>query len=71
MTTLTRRDFLATTAAAVVAPTTMSSVGRAEESPIVLRAESRVIEVNGKAATMLQIGRPDGARGVTTEAGRR
>ena len=71
MTTLTRRDFLATTAAAVVAPAMMSSVGRAEESPIVLRAESRTIEVNGKAATMLQIGRPDGAWGVTTEAGRR
>lgn len=71
MTTLTRRDFLATTAAAVVAPATMSSVGRAEESAIVLRAESRTIEVNGKAATMLQIGRPDGVWGVTTEAGRR
>ena len=71
MTTLTRRDFLATTAAAVVAPATMSNVGRAEESAIVLRAESRTIEVNGKAATMLQISRPDGAWGVTTEAGRR
>lgn len=71
MTTLTRRDFLATTAAAVVAPAVMSNVGRAEESPIVLRAESRTIEVNGKAATMLRIGRPDGVWGVTTEAGRR
>ena len=71
MTTLTRRDFLATTAAAVVAPAVMSNVGRAEESAIVLRAESRTIEVNGKAATMLRIGRPDGVWGVTTEAGRR
>jgi len=71
MTKLTRRDFLATTAAAALAPAAMSSVGRAEEAPIVLRAESRTIEVNGRAATVLHIGRSDGVRGVYTEAGRR
>ncbi|MCH9000723.1 MAG: multicopper oxidase domain-containing protein [Proteobacteria bacterium] len=71
MTKFTRRDFLAATAAAALAPAAMSRVGRAEEAPIVLRAESRTIEVNGKAATMLHIGRSDGVGGVYTEAGRR
>ena len=71
MTEFTRREFLAATAAAALAPAVVSSVGRAAEAPIVLRAESRVIEVNGKAATMLHIGRSDGVWGVYTEAGRR
>ena len=71
MTEFTRREFLAATAAAALAPAVVSSVGRAAEAPIVLRAESRVIEVNGKAATMLHIGRSDGVSGVYTEAGRR
>lgn len=71
MTKLTRREILATTAGAALASAAMSNVSRAEEAPIVLRAQSRTIEVNGKAATMLQIGRPDGVSGVYTEAGRR
>jgi len=71
MTKLTRRDFLATAAVAALAPAAMSRVGRAEEAPIVLRAESRTIEVDGKAATMLHIGRSDGVSGITIEAGRR
>ncbi len=50
MTKFTRREFLAATAAAALAPAAASRVGRAEEAPIVLRAESRTIEVNGKAA---------------------
>ncbi len=71
MTKFTRREFLAATAGAALAPAAASSVGRAEEAPIVLRAESHTIEVNGKAATMLHIGRSDGVWGVYTEAGRR
>ncbi len=71
MTKVTRREFLAATAGAALAPAAASSVSRAEETPIVLRAESRTIEVNGKAATMLHIGRSDGVWGVYTEAGRR
>ncbi len=71
MTKFTRRDFLAATAGATLAPTAMSSGGRAAEAPIILRAETRTIEVNGKAATMLHIGRSDGVRGVYTEAGLR
>jgi FtsP/CotA-like multicopper oxidase with cupredoxin domain len=71
MTKLTRRKFLAATAGAVMTPAVVSRVVRAEETPIVLRAETRTIEVNGKAATVLHIGRPDGVWGVYTEAGRR
>jgi len=71
MTKFTRREFLVSTAGAALAPAAVSSVVRAEEAPIVLRAESRTIEVNGKAATVLHIGRSDGVRGVYTEAGRR
>ncbi len=71
MTKFTRREFLVSTAGAALATAAVSSVVRAEEAPIVLRAESRTIEVNGKAATVLHIGRSDGVRGVYTEAGRR
>jgi len=71
MAKFSRREFIAATAGAALAPAAASRVGRAEEAPIVLRAESRTIEVNGKAATKLHIGRPDGVWGVTTEAGRR
>ncbi len=56
MTKFTRREFLAATAGAALAPAAASSVGHAEEAPIVLRAESRTIEVNGKAAKMLHWG---------------
>jgi FtsP/CotA-like multicopper oxidase with cupredoxin domain len=71
MAKFSRREFIAATAGAVLAPAAASRVGRAEEAPIVLRAESRTIEVHGKAAAMLHIGRSDGEWGVTTEAGRR
>ena len=43
--------------------------GQASSPPIALRAESRTIEVNGKAASMLHIGRGDGVAGVYTEVG--
>jgi FtsP/CotA-like multicopper oxidase with cupredoxin domain len=56
----TRRQFLGATAAAVALP----AMARASEAAITLRAETRVIEVNGRAASMLQIGRPDGSWGV-------
>ncbi|MFP6744235.1 MAG: multicopper oxidase domain-containing protein, partial [Alphaproteobacteria bacterium] len=46
-------------------------MAQAGEALITLRAESRTIEVNGKAATMLQIGRPDGVWGFAGEAGTR
>ena len=43
--------------------------GQASSPPIASRAESRTIEVNGKAASMLHIGRGDGVAGVYTEVG--
>lgn len=46
-------------------------MARAGEAPILLRAERRVIEVNGKAASMLHIGRSDGVWGFAGEAGGR
>jgi FtsP/CotA-like multicopper oxidase with cupredoxin domain len=64
---LTRRQFLGATAAVVALP----AIARAGETPITLRAESRTIEVNGRAASMLQIGRPDGVWGIEAEAGQR
>ena len=69
--TFTRRDFLASTAAAALAPAAFPGPGRAQQAPIALRAETRTIEVNGKAASVLHISRPDGVWGVYTEAGRR
>ena len=71
MTEFTRRAFLASTSAAALASAAFPGSGRAQEAPIALRAETRTIEVNGKAASMLHISRPDGVRGVYTEAGRR
>ncbi len=70
MASLSRRDFIAATAAAPLAAALAPRLGRAAPPPIALRAENRTIEVNGKAASMLHIGRADGVSGVYTEAGR-
>jgi FtsP/CotA-like multicopper oxidase with cupredoxin domain len=67
----TRRDFVGSAAAAALAPAAVSWPAMAGQSPIVLRAEKRTIEVNGKAASTLHIGRSDGVSGVYAEAGRR
>ena len=57
MTRLTRRAFLATAAAVAVLP----RLGHgATGAPVALRAQSRGIEVTGKAAPVLRIGRPAG-----------
>ena len=68
---LSRRDFLAATAAAPLAAAVAPGYGRAAPSPIALRAETRTIEVNGQAASMLHIGREDGVSGLYTEVGKR
>ncbi len=68
---LSRRDFLAATAAAPLAAAMAPRFGRAAAPPVALRAETRIIEVNGKAASMLHIGREDGVSGVYTEVGKR
>lgn len=70
MTKFTRREFLAATAGAALAPTAASSVGYAEKASLVLRAESHTIEVDGKT-TRLHIARSDGLVGIYSAAGRR
>ena len=71
MTSFTRREFLGSAAGAALMPAALTWPAMAGQSPIVLRAETRVIEVNGKAASTLHIGRPDGVWGVYAEAGQR
>ncbi len=71
MSRFTRREFLGSAAGAALAPAALSWPALAGQAPIVLRAETRVIEVNGKAASTLHIGRPDGVWGVYAEAGQR
>nr|WP_246249273.1 multicopper oxidase domain-containing protein [Chelativorans alearense] len=70
---MSRRQFLASTAAALAAgtfPSPLPGQGRAvASSPILLRAQSRVIEVGGRAATVMGLMQPDGTHGVTVEAG--
>ena len=72
MARLSRRDFLAATAATPIAVALTPRLGRAAApAPIALRAETRTIEVKGKPASMLHIGREDGVSGVYTEVGQR
>jgi FtsP/CotA-like multicopper oxidase with cupredoxin domain len=72
MSTLSRRRFLASSA--ILAATAMVPplrAGFAATAPIVLRAESRVIEVNGKPATVFGLRQPDGTVGLRLNAGGR
>ena len=66
MFSLSRRNFLRLTAAsaalgAVGAP--LLSARGAEREPVELFVDSRVIEVDGKAASVFGLARPDGVRG--------
>lgn len=74
MITLTRRQFLASTAAVGTASAWPSVlvplVARAGE-PTTLRVENRHIDVNGKSARVFAIRQPQGVHGLFTEAGRR
>jgi len=69
--TLSRRRFLATTAA--VAPTLLlPSIARAAaDAATTLRVEKRTIQVRGKSADAFALVQPDGARGHVAEAGGR
>lgn len=76
MIVLSRRQFLASTATAIVAAATPVRLRRhaamaAEPGAVVLRAESRVIEVNQQPAKVFSLLQPDGTPGIITEAGRR
>lgn len=75
MPALSRRRFLATTAAAgtLGAASLLPHPGRpALAAPATLiRADTRIIEVAGRPATVFGLTRPDGGHGLTTEAGQR
>ena len=70
----TRRAVMmsALAAAAAVGPGAALAAGEAQmAAPTVLRLIKRVIEVNGKAASVYGIRQPDGAAGITTHVGDR
>jgi FtsP/CotA-like multicopper oxidase with cupredoxin domain len=72
---MSRRQFLASTAvfgALGAAPSLLMPHRVASaNTPIAIRAGTRVIEVGGRPATVFGLTRPDGAHGLITEAGRR
>jgi FtsP/CotA-like multicopper oxidase with cupredoxin domain len=72
MNMITRRQFLASSAAcgfaSAVSPLIASDGARAA-APALLRAESRVIEVGGRAAKVLGLLREDGKQGLALRAG--
>jgi FtsP/CotA-like multicopper oxidase with cupredoxin domain len=74
---LSRRALIAGGAAALAPPPmfarAQSSTERArgpEAAPTILRLERRIIEVNGKAASVYGIRQPNGTFGLTTEVGK-
>jgi FtsP/CotA-like multicopper oxidase with cupredoxin domain len=71
MTALSRRDFIAASAALPIAAAVSPRLALAATPPTALRVENRIIEVNGRAASMLHIGSGNGVSGLYTESGRR
>ena len=70
---LSRRQFLASTAAAGMlgaGPSLLFSSRPALAMPTTIRAGTRVIEVNGRPATVFGLTQPDGSHGLITEAGK-
>ncbi|HXH04359.1 MAG TPA: multicopper oxidase family protein [Candidatus Competibacteraceae bacterium] len=74
MVTLSRRTFLKSLSvlgAASLAPSwLLRSAAAAGDDPVLLRADTRVIEVNGRSATVFGLLQPDGRHGLITELGR-
>jgi FtsP/CotA-like multicopper oxidase with cupredoxin domain len=73
MTQPSRRQFVRIAAAAGVAGLCSAVAGRraAADPAVTLLVDTRVIEVNGKAATVLGVGQPDGTPGLAMSADRR
>ncbi len=70
MNRISRRRFLAAGVTATMIPS-FARPGRAHPGATQLRATRRVIEVNGKAANVFGLVRPDGRHGIVAEAGKR
>jgi FtsP/CotA-like multicopper oxidase with cupredoxin domain len=70
---LDRRQFLVSTASAIALGTApWPRLARAEgDAPTVLRVQQRIIEVNGKPATVFGIQQADGTSGLVTDVGSR
>ena len=70
---VSRRQFLAATAAfgaLGAAPSLLIPTGAARAAPATtIRAGTRIIEVNGRPATVFGLTRPDGGQGLIAEAG--
>lgn len=77
MTTLSRRQFLTSTAATAALGTFAAPLAAnrqafaGEHVPTLIRAGSRVLDVNGKAAKVFGLLQPNGNHGLQTEVGRR
>jgi FtsP/CotA-like multicopper oxidase with cupredoxin domain len=71
MSAFTRRSFLATATATACAGTAPALLlpAAAAPTPIRLRADTRVIDVRGRAATVFGITQPNGSHGLVTQAG--
>ncbi len=67
---LSRRTVMSSAVAAAVAPAHARAQGAGGESPTILRVQRRSLEVNGKPASVLGIGQPNGTPGLVTSVGR-
>ncbi len=68
---LSRRHLLQGAALLPLTGLALTGTGRAETDAIELRAETRSLEVGGRAATVLALRQPDGTAGITLDPGAR
>jgi FtsP/CotA-like multicopper oxidase with cupredoxin domain len=68
---LPRRTVISSAAAAALAPAVAPAQTAGGDAPTVLRVHRRSIEVNGKSASVLRIGQPNGTPGLVTKVGQR
>ena len=70
MTQISRRGFLAASAA-MAATFSMPGAACAQNAPLALRAASRTLDIDGRAATVMGLLGPDGRPGLTLDPGQR
>lgn len=74
MTTVSRRRFLTASASAccmAAAPSLFPATRAAAATHVTLAAATRVVEINGRPATVYGLAQPDGTQGLLMEAGQR